>query len=69
MPAKCAVTGKTFKTTVDRSHSMQRNRRRRKPNLQVKKVVIGGKTQKVKVSTRALRTLKKKGQKLEQVLA
>lgn len=55
MPATCILTGKTYKKMNDRSHSNQKSSRRKKPNLQ--KIKIGNKT--YKVSTRALRTLKK----------
>ncbi len=65
MPAKCAITGTTYKKTVKRSKSMQGTITRLKPNLQ--KVKIGNK--KVKISARAMRTLKNKLSKSLQVTA
>ncbi|NJK71394.1 50S ribosomal protein L28 [Candidatus Gracilibacteria bacterium] len=56
MPAKCAITGTTYKKVKKRSKSMQSTITRVRSNLQ--KIKIGNKQ--VKVSVRALRTLKKK---------
>jgi ribosomal protein L28 len=55
MPAMCAITGKTYKKIIKRSKSMQSTITRVKPNLQ--KIRIGNKQ--VKISVRALRTLRK----------
>lgn len=55
MPASCAVTGKTYKMVTKRSHSHVGTKTKVKPNLV--RVRIGNKM--VKISTRALRTLKK----------
>ncbi len=59
MPAKCAITGVTYKRVKKRSKSMQSTITRVKPNLQ--RVKIGNK--RVKISVRALRTLKRKADK------
>lgn len=56
MPAKCAVTGKTYRIVRKRSKSLKSTLTKVKPNLQ--RVKIGNK--RVKISVRALRTLKKK---------
>lgn len=56
MPAVCALTGKTYKKVTKRSKSMRGTLTKVKPNLQ--KVKIGNK--RIKISTRALRTLKNK---------
>lgn len=58
MPAKCAMTGKTYKIVRKRSKSMRSKLTKMKPNLV--RIKVGNK--RVKVSTRALRTIKKKGQ-------
>ncbi|MBC7406021.1 MAG: 50S ribosomal protein L28 [Candidatus Parcubacteria bacterium] len=55
MPATCALTGKTYKMTVKRSHSMRGTLTKVKANLQ--RIRIGNKL--VKLSTRAIRTMKK----------
>ena len=59
MPAKCAITGTTYKKVKKRSKSMQATITKVKPNLQ--RIKIGNK--RVKISVRALRTLKKKASK------
>jgi ribosomal protein L28 len=55
MPATCALTGKTRLKTVKRSHSMRANIVHRKANLQPLKVG----NRRIKVSARAMRTMKK----------
>jgi ribosomal protein L28 len=55
MPAMCAITGKTYKMVTKRSKSMRGTKTKVSANLQ--RVKIGNK--RVKISTRALRTLKK----------
>ena len=59
MSRVCAVTGKKGLSGNKRSHSLHATRRKWNVNLQTVKVVIDGKPQKVRMSTRALRTLKK----------
>jgi ribosomal protein L28 len=55
MPATCAVTGKTYMMVVKRSKSLRGTKTKVKANLQ--RIRIGNKM--VKISTRALRTMKK----------
>jgi ribosomal protein L28 len=55
MPAMCAITGTSYRMVRKRSKSMRGTLTKVKPNLQ--KIKIGNKQ--VKISTRALRTLKK----------
>jgi len=55
MPAMCAISGKTYKKTIKRSHSMQGTIIRRRANLQ--RVLIGNK--KIKICTKVLRTMKR----------
>lgn len=43
------------------SHSKRRTKKVWKPNFQIKTLTVGGKKVKVKLSTSALRSLKKKG--------
>jgi large subunit ribosomal protein L28 len=43
------------------SHSKRRTKRTWKPNLQTKTLMVEGKKVKVKISTDAIRSLKKKG--------
>lgn len=54
MPAICAVSGKTYKMVNKRSKSMIGTKTKVKANLQ--RIRIGNKM--VKISTRALRTMK-----------
>lgn len=61
MSRKCIVTGKGPQTGNTRSHSLQATRRRWNVNLQTVKVEIDGRIQKVAISARALRTLRKEG--------
>ena len=56
MPASCAITGVTYRKVHKRSKSMQSTITRVRANLQ--KIKIGNR--RIKVSARALRTLKKK---------
>ncbi|WP_338981403.1 MULTISPECIES: 50S ribosomal protein L28 [unclassified Spiroplasma] len=61
MSRKCEVTGKSVLSGNKRSHAMNASRRKWNVNLQTVKVEIDGQVKKVKMSTRALRTLKRKG--------
>lgn len=54
----CAVTGKGPLSGNNRSDSLRATRRRWNVNLQKVKVMIDGKPQTIKMSARALRTLK-----------
>lgn len=58
---KCEVTGKGKQFGHNVSFSLRRTSKVWKPNLQTKTVVVDGKKVKMKLSTSAIRTLKKKG--------
>lgn len=60
MPRVCKITGKRTRTGNNVSHSMRHTKRTFKPNIQTKRVLLDGVWQKIKVSTRALRTLTKR---------
>lgn len=59
MSKVCAVTGKKAMSGNNRSHSLRATRRKWDVNLQKVKVEVDGKPQVVKMSARALRTLKR----------
>ena len=61
MSKVCAVSGRGPLTGNKRSHSMRATRRKWNVNLQKVRIEIDGKPQTVRVSARALRTLKKHG--------
>ena len=61
MAARCELTGKGKQFGNKVSFSLQRNKRVFKPNLQRKTLVVGGKKITMVLSTKAIRTLKKKG--------
>jgi large subunit ribosomal protein L28 len=56
----CDITGKGKQFGNNVSFSQRHTKKVWKPNLQSKTVVIDGKKVKLKISTQALRTLKKK---------
>lgn len=58
---KCEITlkGKQFGNNV--SFSQRHTKKVWEPNLQKKTVIVDGKKVKLKISTQAIRTLKKKG--------
>ena len=58
MSKVCAVTGKKALSGNRRSHSLRATRRKWNVNLQKVRVVIDGKPQRIRVSDRALKTLK-----------
>ena len=58
MSRVCQITGKKALSGNRRSHSLRATRRKWNVNLQTVKVVIDGKPQKVRMSARALKTLK-----------
>ena len=58
MSRVCAVSGKKAMSGNKRSHSLRATRRKWNVNLQKARVVIDGKPQTVRVSARALKTLK-----------
>lgn len=63
MARKCALTGKRPLTGNRVSHSNRKTKRRQYPNLQKKKIYVPelDRWVQVKLSTRALRTITKKG--------
>ena len=58
---KCEITGKGKQFGNNVSFSQRRTKKVWKPNLQTKTLVLDGKKTTVKISTQAIRTLKKKG--------
>lgn len=58
---KCEITGKGKQFGSNVSFSMRHTKKVWKPNLQTKTLVVDGRKVKMKVSTQAIRTLKKKG--------
>ncbi|WP_289182720.1 50S ribosomal protein L28 [uncultured Dubosiella sp.] len=59
MSRRCAVSGRGPLSGNKRSHSMHATRRKWNVNLQKATIMVDGKPKKVRVSARALRTLKK----------
>jgi len=57
----CDITGKGKQYGNNVSFSQRHTKKVWKPNLQTKTMIVDGKKVKLKVSTQALRTLKKKG--------
>lgn len=60
MSRVCSLTGKGPLSGNRRSHSLRATRRKWNVNLQTVKVMINGKQQKIRVSARALKSLKAK---------
>lgn len=58
---KCDVTGKGKQYGNNVSFSQRHTKKVWEPNLQKKTIIVDGKKVKLKISTQALRTLKKKG--------
>lgn len=58
---KCELTGKGKQFGNNVSFSQRHTKKVWKPNLQTKTIVVDGKKVQLKISTQALRTLKKKG--------
>jgi len=58
---KCELTGKGKQFGNSVSFSQRHTKKVWKPNLQYKTVVVDGKKIRLKISTQAIRTLKKKG--------
>lgn len=56
MAKQCVVTGRKTVSGNTRSHAMNQNKRKVKPNLQKKRVKMDGKIQTVWISTRALKS-------------
>ena len=61
MARVCVITGKKPMSGNARSHSLRATRRKWGVNLQKVKLEINGRVQTVRISARALRTLKKQG--------
>lgn len=59
MSRKCAITGKGALTGNRRSHALNATRRKWNVNLQKVTLLVDGKPQKVRISARALKTLRK----------
>jgi large subunit ribosomal protein L28 len=57
----CEITGKGKQYGNNVSFSQRHTKKVWKPNLQTKTIVVDGKKITLKISTQALRTLKKKG--------
>ncbi len=57
----CDITGKGKQHGHNVSFSQRHTQKVWKPNLQTKTLVVDGRKVKMKVSTQAIRTLKKKG--------
>ena len=57
----CDITGKGKQYGNNVSFSQRHTKKVWKPNLQTKTVMIDGKKTKLKISTQAIRTLKKNG--------
>jgi len=58
---KCELTGKGKQFGSNVSFSQRHTKKVWKPNLQTKTLIVDGKKITLKVSTQAIRTLKKKG--------
>ena len=58
MSKVCAVTGKRALSGNRRSHSLRATRRKWNVNLQKATIIVDGKPQRVRISARALKTLK-----------
>ena len=57
---KCDISGKGKQFGNNVSYSMRHTKKVWKPNLQTKTVIVDGRKVKLKLSTQAIRTLKKK---------
>jgi large subunit ribosomal protein L28 len=58
MSRVCAISGKGALSGNKRSHSLQASRRKWNVNLQKVRVMVDGKPVRIKISARALKTLK-----------
>lgn len=59
MSRKCPVSGKGPMSGHNRSHALNATKRKWNVNLQKATILVDGKPKKVKISARALRTLRK----------
>jgi large subunit ribosomal protein L28 len=57
----CEITGKGKQFGSNVSFSQRHTKKVWKPNLQTKTLIVDGKKVKMKISTQAIRTMKKKG--------
>ena len=69
MSRVCAVSGKRPLSGNNRSHSLRATRRKWNPNLQQVHMIVDGKPQVVKISARALKTLKGQAKKAAKTAA
>ena len=69
MSRVCAVSGKKAMSGNRRSHSLRATRRKWNVNLQKVHMVVDGKPVTVKISARALKTLKGTGRKAKRTAA
>ncbi len=58
MPRVCPITGKKTMSGNNRSHSLKATKRKWSVNLQQATILVDGKPTRVRISTRALKTLK-----------
>ncbi len=58
---KCEITGKGKQYGNNVSFSQRHTKKVWKPNLQTKTLIVDGRKVRLKVSTQAIRTLKKRG--------
>ena len=65
MPRQCSITKKKGRTANNVSHSNRKTKRRQELNLQKKRLIDPetGKVVRIRISTRTLRTITKKGLK------
>ncbi len=61
MSRVCKITGKGPMSGNNRSHSLRATRRKWNVNLQNVTIMVDGKPKKVRISARALKTLKAQG--------
>lgn len=61
MASRCELTGKGKQYGNNVSFSLRRTKRVFKPNIQKKTLVLNGQKITMNISTKAIRTLKKKG--------
>ncbi|AXF96770.1 MULTISPECIES: 50S ribosomal protein L28 [Spiroplasma] len=62
MARKCEITGKSALSGNKRSHALNATRRKWNVNLQKVSIVVDGEVKTLRVATRTLKTLKRKGQ-------
>ena len=65
MSRRCPITGKVPISGFNVSHSMRHTKRRFNVNLQKTTIMVDGKMKSVRISTAAMRTLRKNAKKAE----